>query len=844
MSERFPSFRSGLSKLLLAGLILRLILMPFTSHPYDFAVLYRVNNDMLAGLDVYTTNSFNYPPLWAYVEYPTLWLCSSFLGPSAFGVRVDSLILSVPAWKLPPIVTSPLLNTIGKAPFIMADTLVGIVIYSIVRKSKDEKRARFCFALWFLNPLVIAVDSIHGQFDVLPALMTVLAFCLLCNRNYIASGTAIALGSLFKIYPIFQVPLYLFSVAALEVDRALGPAGRLKPVVVGSLRFLAGFSIPLLIFLFPLLGGNFSHDVFARVETIPSLGGLTIFNIVYCPGLEGLLPFISSHLGLVSLSLVSICFVVTLCVSYIVFLKRRNFLEAFILGHLAVFLTTYLTSLTVNPQYVLWVLPFLVLSYGLYGYNLRKLSVLSVSALVFLIGLSGPLFFFYPLAMFTPALSVETIHANVYFFEQVEGWVLLLLSGISGAAVLILCLKDTLTHLLKKSRTSSPIQNSMNERQRRGETISFDFRSRWASPLGITAVILVISLAGQALVYTQPFAQQKCNLTVSSINILNDEIRLEYTLKSGAYPMDMHVLVTPYTFKTHAQFGRNVLIYYDKDYPSSLIGKAGWIGLLDHIPVELRLGGYGGSVKIVDADGLREAMLGDYDSVVIIPSGVLPEAVHAHNKSLVGNWLNSGGTLVWMGDAFAYLSGSEEKGIELFSADNLSSTQNQVLTFTLFNETARENERYASLHSDFSRALDLQYPDAYVGARVADVCQHSGVVLGKITDTEDARTSIAQIPVGSGYLLLFGGGVGRAFTATGEDVIAHDIAQILCSGFPFSSRIVSYDARELDRHSEASGSITVTYPSDKNTAGVVVVAFSKSPYVRFVTSQFCPIIRL
>jgi len=163
------------------------------------------------------------------------------------------------------------------------------------------------------------------------------------------------------------------------------------------------------------------------------------------------------------------------------------------------------------------------------------------------------------------------------------------------------------------------------------------------------------------------------------------------------------------------------------------------------------------------------------------------------------------------------------------------------LGFALFNGTLKENERFAAVSSNFSEALDLRYPDAFVGASVSEVLKHGGLVLGKITVSEDVRTSIAYVLVGSGHLILFGGGVGRAFTATGEDVIAHDIAQILCSGFPFSTEIVAYNLHELDRNYEENGSISVTLPDGEDTTGVIVAAFSKSPYVRFFTRRFYPI---
>lgn len=197
--------------------------------------------------------------------------------------------------------------------------------------------------------------------------------------------------------------------------------------------------------------------------------------------------------------------------------------------------------------------------------------------------------------------------------------------------------------------------------------------------------------------------------------------------------------------------------------------------------------------------------------------------------------------MFWIGNAFAYLSGQKAKSVELFSAGSFSEVQNRVLGFALFNDTSEENERFASRQSVFSEALDLRYSDAFVGPYVSEVLNNKGIVLGKTTESENARTSIAYVPVGSGHLVLFGGGVGRAFTATGEDVIAHDIAQILCSGFPFSTGIAEYRYHDLSRWEDRNGNITIAMSGVENVTGILVVGFSKSPYVRFFSRQFCPV---
>lgn len=345
-------------------------------------------------------------------------------------------------------------------------------------------------------------------------------------------------------------------------------------------------------------------------------------------------------------------------------------------------------------------------------------------------------------------------------------------------------------------------------------------------------------MIAQLLIFAFPLVRQNINFKVQNVNLVSGNmLRIGYSIRSSGYPVDLQVSATPLTLGDESG-NREVLIYYDNAYPSSFVDAASWVGLLDHIPVELKLRSYGGRILTVDANGLRDALTLNQDSVIIMPSGVLPETVHADNKSLIGDWLRSGGTLIWIGDAFGYYSGMRGGRLQLFSEANLSEVQIQLLGFSLFDTSLGDDERYASTPSNFSNALDLQYPDAKVGAYVSETLEHGGQILGKTTASPNARASIVYVPVGSGHLILFGGVVGRVFTPLGEDAIAHDIAQILCSGFTFSSGIVTSNSHELGRNDTEEAFLDVPVPQGQNFTGVTIAVFSESPYVRYFTSQF------
>jgi hypothetical protein len=66
----------------------------------------------------------------------------------------------------------------------------------------------FYFAFWLLNPLVIATAQ-SGQFDIVPALFTLLALVAHRNDRGHLSGFLLGVGFAFKFWPVVAVPLLI-----------------------------------------------------------------------------------------------------------------------------------------------------------------------------------------------------------------------------------------------------------------------------------------------------------------------------------------------------------------------------------------------------------------------------------------------------------------------------------------------------------------------------------------------------------------------------------------------------------------------------------------------------------
>jgi len=447
-------------------------------------------------------------------------------------------------------------------------------------------------------------------------------------------------------------------------------------------------------------------------------------------------------------------------------------------------------------------------------------------------GIAGPLYYFYPTATFTSLINIQDIYANVYYFLHDVGRLILLFSCVSGIATVISILWSAATSLLK---TKSG-RKMLDYPQQQNETKTVMPRNKWhkATSMKALAFIFILLITGQFLVYVGPLTLQNVAFDIDGYNIVDgNRVNVTYRIRSGDYPMDVQILAMPLASKP---MDKEIFVYYDDEYPVSLVPRPYWFGFVEHITVELQLRGYNGSIKVVNAEELEEGMRNN-DSIVIMASGVFPDTVYNGNDSLVTNWLQSGGSLIWIGDVVGYYVGHRGKEVGPYEDNPGWEGQNQTLGFSLLKEYLNVNERIADTHSNFSDALDLRYSDALLGASVDEVEEHGGVVLGKTTSSNDKRTSIAYVPVGKGHLIVFGGGIGRTFSVTGEDVAAQDMAQILCSGFLFYKGNLTYTTLEFGKNELKKGNIVTFYGECESLKGVIIVAFSKNPYVRFFTRQ-------
>ncbi len=344
------------------------------------------------------------------------------------------------------------------------------------------------------------------------------------------------------------------------------------------------------------------------------------------------------------------------------------------------------------------------------------------------------------------------------------------------------------------------------------------------------AATLILILIGELILLIQPLFVTDNNVTLLNAGFQGEEMfEVAFDVKQGSYP---NILKISLFLSFSAVIDKDIFVYYDQDYPSSLVSLSSWLGIIDHLEENHRLKAYGGKLETVNALKLREVMLQRNDSVVIIPSGVFPETVHTTESSLVKQYLENGGTMIWVGDVFAYYSGKFRGQLQPSSSENPGlEAQKRILGYILSNMTGLNP---ANAETVISNGLCLKYAGLQAGVYVDEVLKHDGLVLGK---TRKNMTSVAAVPVGNGFLVVFGGIVSPARSELGEDFVASDIMNILLSGIVNSNGQFTYNViNRTDVHNQTL-SIDV---NDRRIRGAVFLAISDDYYSYYFYRQYIP----
>jgi hypothetical protein len=826
-----------LFKLTIVGLSIRAVLAPVTQFTYDPVVWYSAGNDMLAGLNPYYTKTYSYPPLWGYTYFPFLLIASLLVDPRSFATHVPQMDWISLVVGYSPTILSPILLLAVKLPLIIGDLTTGLLLFRLVRGYSGFGMARRAYVFWLFNPFVIWTSAVHGAFDVLPAMFTLLALAFLVRSKYLLSGMSMSIAILYKLYPIYLLPLY-----AILVWTNLGRDRFFRTHFSQGLQrfsvFVIGGLVPLLAFLPFVSIPDMLHAVSIRQAYLSSMGGLSPWMLNYLPGFGWMWGFAASNLLAIELTTGVFAVVVSTLAGWLLVRRGPADIEGLFRIHIVGISAIFLTLVTVNPQYMIWIIPFLTLTAFTSGLYRKRGMILSALALLWQLTISGPLVLLPLIYLGLPPDLLTAYVQSILLSVRVPFNPVLLICGTAGGFLLISFLfgKDGLARIgsFRFPSVLSYPQITLNDLRKSVLTKHTYVLVGFIIAISLSALFIQSSTTGRFLPTS----------LMSTLNGNTLTTQDSFSVSAGNLPLQVNLVALPLA---SIEKDRPVFIYYDPLFPAFGNEPRGWIGVLDHLPAELWLRGYTGDIYTVNATQLRQVMTQNFTGIIVMPSGVFPSTVQNATGGLVGSWLRSGGILVWMGGPFGFYSASflvKDQTLEPFSTIESISTDSQerILGYRLDASPINGTSRIAKVSTRFSSALNLTYSDVWTAPTVRLLKSIGGLAIGHVQNSSDtSRSSISVVPVGLGRVILFGGPVTNLLTADGEDIIAHDTAQFLSLGDTFVNGQIEFATFTILAGTSNNLKFRAVFNVTSAVTGLVLVAFSDYGFSRLFWKTILPV---
>lgn len=764
------SFVGSCGLLVVIGVGIRLVLAPFTSTSLDDGVWATSIRHGIQGIGLYSQPGFSYPPVWGYLLHAEGFMLR-LMGLSPQSVATSPqlwTVLSARDWQLSPLIMTSLGSFLLKVPLFCSDLIVAWLVWHIVLSlGWGEKKAKLAVALWFLCPLVIFESAVHGAFDTMVALCFAAAILARLRRRYFLAGVAIAIGVLTKLTPGFLAPLFLASCFWPMAEEEKSERWRALGLIV------AGGALATLVGIVPLVANGTLHaayaNVFSRSSVSSSVGGLSWLGFSALPQLSSVETW-ALQPGNPVVNASVLVDVVPAVVA--VFLWRRSARSGSVLVALTagVMALVLLAGPLANSQYLLWVLPAVVVLAVSDRRLLAAYWILTAAGVMYEVAITSPLAFLTPsyLAFGFPSLreivaSPLALTTTIVFGEPIGklfDFVAFLIAMV-GVGITLWSLRKHIA-----SRASAARRGVM----RPG---SVGLHVLCAGMLGC---VLLLGLLPAALDAGAAPLVLSIHVTRSSGHTF--KVSWE-SGRSGLAGLPVNVVITK-----EPRAVRSVVIYADTSYPSA--GSSAFVvqGVVDHLPVDLSADGVHVHARVVDARRLASVLLDSGDAagtVVVDAAGTLPSTVWGPSANDVSSFLEAGGTLVWGGDEPGYYSvgpatsmvaspppegifndrcGAYQqspgaplaKAVTVMGEDGVA----RLLGWPGLLPTSWGWGCTARQPSAVAEALGLSSVWIHAGPRVSTLLRIHGVDLGY---NVFGRTSAAWIPRGKGGVLLFAGTV-------------------------------------------------------------------------------------
>jgi len=272
-------------------------------------------------------DTFNYLPL-TYLTFGTISAILTTLLPSDYATWINDWSADQNKYA-----NFPYFLLILKIPYLIFDILIGYLLYKI-------SRSIFIFKLWIFNPLSFYLIYILGNFDVLPAFLTILSLYLLNSKpkySFLIFGLAIAL----KLYPLIFLPFYMLTVTRKPLQIIKYSFLALLPIIITILPFASNST-----FWSSFLGSGLTQKILELKYL-----GFSVYPIIY--------------------------FIILI---FALFSKKLD-LPKYIFYLFLLFIST----VHFHPQWLLWFLPFIFLLKHKFTKDVLLLLLLQVLIIIYIL---------------------------------------------------------------------------------------------------------------------------------------------------------------------------------------------------------------------------------------------------------------------------------------------------------------------------------------------------------------------------------------------------------------------------------------------------------------------------
>jgi hypothetical protein len=337
------SIKTNRSLWLVSFLLIPIVLVALVSHHLrpDLSLYYRYSSSIVQGQIPYRDFPVEYPPL--------------ALLPMVLPQLLTGFVHSFRAYLIGLMVQNALLCS-----------AVGLLVAKIAARHHSQAFSRRTLAIYSLF-VVINAPLILLRFDILPALLTVLALWFVIIARPSLAGIALGLGIMTKLYPAVLVPVvglyYVMKRQYADVLKLMG--GSIVAVGVVLLPFIPiGLNRLLLVSQYHQARGLQLESIPAGLLLLAKRWGWTTVEIVTNYGALHLKSPIADTIAKALPSLFLICWALAIlsCFKRLQLERHSNYatIEQTLLICIALVLLTFIvTSKVFSPQYLVWLLPFM-----------------------------------------------------------------------------------------------------------------------------------------------------------------------------------------------------------------------------------------------------------------------------------------------------------------------------------------------------------------------------------------------------------------------------------------------------------------------------------------------------